>query len=240
VDSFSNGTVELMLVAADPASNNVCWLADGSPSSERYPYTGGRVWGFDKEVRAVAFRVHGPSSSPVLKFNKEIGTPASVSSGFSDPKPLDAIFTESFTCPSNLPKMDVQIGLANGPWETLIGVGPKGGSQENADPDGNVWDIAVQTTGSGDEVAVACQYSIKQDWETRLVAVGTNGEETRLWPKSGIGANLTIVMTSMSRDEFEKVTGFQLQRRKRQWVEFRNVSLEPGYHTKVETLDATP
>jgi serine/threonine protein kinase len=239
VGVFSNGTVELLLVAADPASNTVCWLADGSPSSAPYPYTGGRVWAVDKEVRAVAFRVHGPSSPPVLKFNKEIGTPSSVSGGFTDPKPLDAIFTESFTCPSNLPKMDVQIGLANGPWETLIGLGPKGGAEENADPDGNMWDLAVQTTGSGDEVAVACQYSIKQDWETRLVAGETNGEVKTLWPKSSIGANLTSVMTSMSRDEFEKVKGFQFQRRKRQWVEFRNVSLEPGHHTKVEVLDAT-
>jgi len=242
VGVFSNGTVELMLVAADPASNTVCWLADGSPSSEPYPYTGGRVWAADKEVRAVAFRVHGPSSSPVLKFNKEIGTPSSVSGGFTDPKPLDAIFTEQFTYPSNLPTMDVQIGLANGPWETHMGVDPRGGSAENGDPDGNMWDIAVQTTGSGDEVAVACQYSIKQDWETRFVAVDTNGKVTTLRPKSqsSIGANLTSVMASMSRDEFEKVTGFQLQRRKRQWVEFRNVSLEPGHRTKVEILDATP
>jgi serine/threonine protein kinase len=239
---FSNGTVELLLMAADPASNAVCWQADGFPSNERFPNSGGHVWSEGMDVRAIAFCVHGPSGQPILKFNREVGSPTFASMGFPDPKPLDAIFTEQFTCPSNLPKMDVQIGLPSGPWENLIGVGPHGGTSENAGRDG-MWDIVVQTTGSGgDEVAVSCQYSVKEDWETRFVAVENNGDAIALRPKSqtGISTNLTSVMASMSRDEFDKVTGFELQRRKRQWVEFRNVSLEPGYHTKVEILDATP
>jgi serine/threonine protein kinase len=240
VGHFSNGTMELMLMAGGAASNTVCWLADGTPSSEAYPDNLGNFWVAGKEVKGIAFRVHGPSGTPILKFNKETGNPSFSSRGFPDPKPLDAIFTEPFPCPSNLLKMDVQIGLASGPWETLLVMG-KSGSEETGDPDG-MWVIAVQTTGSGDEVALACEYSVKQDWETRLVAVDANGEAITLRPKSqnGLGANLTSVMASMSRDEFEKVTGFHLQRRKRQWVEFRNVSLEPGYHTKVEILDATP
>jgi hypothetical protein len=47
-------------------------------------------------------------------------------------------------------------------------------------------------------------------------------------------------MTSLSRDKFDQIKEFQLQGRKRQWVEFRNVSLEPGQHTRVEIFDASP
>jgi len=242
VGHFSNGTVELLLLATDPHSNTVCWLPDGTLTYESFPDTNGSVWSVDSEVRAIAFRVHGPSASPILKFNWESGNSAVASRGFPDPKPLDAIFTEQFTCPSNLLKMNVQIGLANGPWEKMLGAGPHGGGGENNGPDG-MWDLAVHTTESGgDREVVSYQYSVKQDWDTRLVAVGTNDEAITLHPDSqnGIGTNLTSVMASMSRDEFEKVKGFELQRRKRQWVEFRNVSLEPGHHTQVEILDASP
>jgi hypothetical protein len=39
-------------------------------------------------------------------------------------------------------------------------------------------------------------------------------------------------------NEFAHVKEFQLQRRKYQWVEFRNVSLQPGHATTVEVKDA--
>jgi serine/threonine protein kinase len=242
VGHFSNGTVELLVMAADPHTNGLCWKPDGTLTYESFPDTNGGVWSVNSEVRAIAFRVHGPSASPILKFNREVGTPSYASRGFPDPKPLDALFTEQFTCPSNLLKMDVQIGLANGPWDSLLGVGPQGGSAENGGPDG-MWDAVVQTTESGGgRVVVSYQYSVKQDWDTRLVAVGANDEVITLHPDSinSIGTNLTSVVASMSRDDLEKVKGFQLQRRKRQWVEFRNVSLEPGRHTQVEILDASP
>jgi hypothetical protein len=102
---------------------------------------------------------------------------------------------------------------------------------------------SIHTTETGgSEVAVAYQYSVKQDWETRLVAVDTNGETILLRPKSenGISTNLTSVMASMSGDQFERVKEFQIQRRKRQWVEFRNVSLQPGHAAQVEIFDANP
>ena len=194
------------------------------------------------EVRAIAFRVHGPSATPILKFNWESGNSATASTGFPDPKPLDAIFTEQFTCPSNLVKMNVQIGLANGPWRNRPVWHRRVAQWRTAARTecGTWWCKPREAAATG--FAVSCQYSIKQDWETRFVAMQTNGDAITLRPKSqnGISTNLTSIMASMSRVEFEKVTGFELQRRKRQWVEFRNVSLEPGYHTKVEVLDATP
>jgi len=243
---FSNGTVELLLMAADPSSNTVCWQPDGFPSNEPFPDTeNGRVWSRGMEVRTIAFRVHGTTAQPVLKFNRELGLPGAVgtSMGWPDPKSPDAIFVEHFTCPSNSLKMNVQVGMANGPWEEKLASLSPGGSMSKVEADGTVWSAMVQTDGSaGSEVAVTYHYSISEAWETRLVAVDTNGETIILQPNSqqGISTNLMSVMASLSRDKFDQIKEFQLQARKRQWVEFRNVSLEPGYHTKVEILDARP
>ena len=42
----------------------------------------------------------------------------------------------------------------------------------------------------------------------------------------------------VSSNEFAHIKEFQLQRRKYQWVEFRNVALKPGYRTAVAVKDS--
>jgi serine/threonine protein kinase len=241
---FSNGTVELLLVAEDPVSNSLCWQPDGTLSYEPFPNPHGRVWSQGMEIRAIAFRVHGTTAAPVVKFNPELrlqGT-TGTSMEWPDPKSPDAICTEMFTCPSNSLKMNIQVGMANGPWKEEITVSPGGGS-EHVYPDGTSWRAAVQTNGSaGSEVVIGYLQSLCDGWETRFVGVDTNGETIILPPgrQNSISSNLTSVMTSLSRDKFDQIKEFQLQGRKRQWVEFRNVSLQPGHHTHVEIFDASP
>jgi len=91
-------------------------------------------------------------------------------------------------------------------------------------------------------VVIGYLQSLCDGWETRFVGVDTNGETIILPPgrQNSISSNLTSVMTSLSRDKFDQIKEFQLQGRKRQWVEFRNVSLQPGHHTHVEIFDASP
>jgi hypothetical protein len=264
VGSFSNGTVELLLLTtwsgeplrnrlemsngtaaltAGPDSNTVCWKPDGTVSTEHFPglehFTPG-ARGID-----IAVRVHGTSSTPVLKFNREVGSDFVSPYGLPDPKSLDPIFTAGISCPSNLLKMNVQVGLANGLWETKLRLlsSPWGQSGESRYEDGTIWKAGVQTEGSGDsDVAVAYHYSVNQEWETRFVGVDTDGNAVK-WQDSGgygIGTNLSTGLATVSRDQFVQIKQYQLQARKRQWVEFRNVSLEPGYHTKVEIVDARP
>ena len=245
VGHFSNGTVELLLVGADPALSTLCWQPDGTLSYEPFPNTNGHVWSQGMEMRTIAFRVHGTTAQPVLKFNPELKFQGSytTSMGWPDPKSPDAIFTEQFTCPSNSLKMNVHVGVANGPWEEKITLLSPGGNSEWVEPDGTSWRASVQTNGSaGSEVVIAYLQSLCEGWETRFVAVDTNGEPIMLPPgtQTSIGTNLTSVLTSLRREKFDQIKQYQLQGRKRQWVEFRSVSLEPGYHTKVEIFDAPP
>jgi hypothetical protein len=195
------------------------------------------------EVRAIAFRLHGTISSAVLKFNRELGIQGSSTTSFGrpDPKSPDALFVEKFCYPPGSLKMDVQVGVATGPWETDFAFGPGGGAAEKGDAWGT-WDAVVQTGGNGgNEVAVSFQYSVKQDWETRAVALDAIGKAITLQRENlnSIGTNLMSTMASLSRDDFDQIKEYQIQRRKRQWVEFRNVSLQLGHHTQVDVLDAS-
>jgi hypothetical protein len=160
-----------------------------------------------------------------------------------DPKSPDALSIAQFGSPPGTLKVNVQIGLAGGPWEARITLASSGGSTENVEADGTSWRAMVQTNGSGSgDVALASHYSVNKDWETRLVGVETNGGVIPLQGSiaHGIGPDLMSTLITLSREKYDQIKGFELQRRKRQWVEFRNVSLEPGYHTKVEILDASP
>jgi len=47
-------------------------------------------------------------------------------------------------------------------------------------------------------------------------------------------ADATLIL---STNDFAQLKEFQLQRRPYQWVEFRDVSLQPGYHTTVGIKD---
>ncbi len=55
---------------------------------------------------------------------------------------------------------------------------------------------------------------------------------------SRVGDLQTGATLLVSSNEFASIKEFRLQRRKYQWVEFRNVSLQPGYQTTVEVRDA--
>ena len=88
------------------------------------------------------------------------------------------------------------------------------------------------------ETTVVYQYQQKAGWESRLIAKGA-GEEvapSRLGQGSGIGATWCATAT-FSPDAVAKIKALHLQRRPYHWVEFRNVSLQPGRKTTVDVKD---
>jgi predicted Ser/Thr protein kinase len=245
VAGFSNGTIELLLLAPYPLSNGLCWQPDGTLSEKPFPRDGLGSSAPDQHYKKMAFRLHGDTSAPVLKFNPESGI-GGCSSAFPgarpDPASPDVLWVPLFPCPPATLQMNIQVGVAAGSWETKATLATTvAANAQNEDADGR-WDASVQITDSGgSRVAVAYQYSVNQNWETRLVGVDTNGGVISLQggPGQGIGTNMMTTLVSLSTDQFGQIKEYQLQRRKYQWVEFRNISLQPGRHTQVEILDAT-
>jgi hypothetical protein len=100
------------------------------------------------------------------------------------------------------------------------------------------WSAAYDAVvGAGGDVAVTCNYSKSADWDTRMVCVNADGKTTVV-PMRQLSTVLTVGILLVSSDEFAHIKQFQLQRRSYEWVEFRNVSLQPGYATRVEIKDA--
>ena len=81
------------------------------------------------------------------------------------------------------------------------------------------------------------EHTDREDAETRLVYELADGKLVQMPDTSGLGTSRTGLMTIPVK-EFESIKHFHVQSRRYQWVEFRNVSLEPGHQTVVEVQSA--
>jgi hypothetical protein len=133
--------------------------------------------------------------------------------------------------------MNVSVGLANGAWETATTLNPGLGGSASSDGD---WSASYEAVaGKGGEVAVSCTYTKTEDWESRMVCMAEDGKLTVIPEISAHAAKLptTSGLLMVSSNEFAHIKEFQLQRRNYQWVEFRNVALQPGLATTVTVKD---
>ena len=272
VARLSEGTVELLGLAPEDSTNALCWYPNGTMSSERFPEQGG---GFGKSAEDVkiAFRVDLKHSVTDLSINF-IHQPQS-RFGWEPIHRLNlrspvAIFCDHVLLPSGTSKLNVEVGVADGPWEEAVtlngGVpGIEGASTSETARDGTKWSAAVEMEPSKQEremmthgganasgsikpqasqsnrndVVVAVQYTVNKEWETRLVGLGAEGGIPLSDGKNMYleGTDLKSTFFSIPPDELARISGYQLQRREYQWVEFRNVSLQAGHATTVEIRD---
>ena len=245
VARLNQAEVELVAIGNLPWTNPVCWLPNGAPSNEPFPTRNCNVsqWSADNEIRKVAFYIRNESaegiSSPVCRVSKESGAqPASSCWAVPDQPTPNGYLGQIIVCPSNAATMNISVGIANGPWETAVSVhsGLGGGASSGGD-----WSASYQAvSGKSSEVAVSCTYTKNEDWESRMVCVAADGKLTVIPEISAHAAKLptTSGLLMFSSDAFEHIKEFQLQRRKYQWAEFRNVSLQPGHRTTVTVKDS--
>jgi serine/threonine protein kinase len=248
VARLNQGSVELLAIADMPWSNTACWLANGTISSEPFPTGDISSLGGSNDgmiMKKTAFRIHnessnGPVSMPICRLNKESGVSGGTSvmaSGSSySPAP---IFYQSIACPTNATTMNVSLGIATGPWETTITLEHQKTALASGGANGE-WSASYNTIqGSSGEVAINFNYNRKEDSEIRMVSVNDNDQITvvpeNLQRTSALESGGILLVSS---NEFAHIKEFQLQRRKYQWVEFRNVALKPGYRTTVAVKDS--
>ena len=249
VAHLRQGSVELLGLAPHPSGGAQSWLADGSPSKEPLPNGAGVNSADGKAMKEIAFRIRstGLPSAPELRFDKESGT-SGMGSSFGSDGHDPTVFTlvQAMACPLAAKSINLKLGVAEGDWETVsstskptVNMNSGWSGAQTSDKDG-VWEGNVQMTeGNGGDVTLAFNYSIKDEFETRIAYVRTDGAMLPLSGSGSYGAGgLRHGITTMKAPDFSQIKEFQLQRRRYQWVEFRNVSLEPGHRTSVETVDA--
>jgi len=250
-----HGTVELLALTQYPIPNPMVWAPDGLPFKGKSPWEGDRpssgmhVEGA-KVVEEMACRVssEGGPSEPVIRFDNNPGMNSPYhSTHWEDEERTRLIFKAEIASPSPATEADFRIGVAEGEWETVLRVQPArellpatGKVQE---PDG-LWEARLESvTGEGGNLAVTSllfHYSIKEDFETRMVSVRDDEVVT---PLKGVDGSVTQdglnnSLVKMAAVNYERIKEFRLQRRRYHWVEFRHVSLSLGNRTSPEIHSA--
>ena len=251
VARVNQGSVQLVGIRNQSPTNAVGWLANGTVPDEPFfpgsPLTEYVPGGESNLVgKRAVFWVHsettnGPVSSARYYFNQESGIVMEGLTTMSDgPHSRHTTFYLDFLCATNSKTADMSFGVANGPWKVACILDHR---------DNFLGRVVSQAPGMvasynsvyGDhgEVAVNCNYSKSKDRETRMVGVDDEGQATVVSENAAqISNDQTGGILLMSSNAFTHLKEFQLQWRPYQWVEFHNVSLEPGYATKVEVKDA--
>jgi serine/threonine protein kinase len=244
VARLNQGEVELLAIGNQPWTNKVCWLPNGMPSTEPFAtnyYGSMEAWAKDKVMKKIAFRIHNESSDgisyPVCHVNDESGI-LTEGSGMKGPdsRSQDTSFVQLIACPTDAETVNISVGVANGAWETATAL-EHGNNLGGASAAGD-WSATYNAVIGRNDVGINCNYSRNTNWASRMVCVSDDGKITVIPENSsGVSTFQTGGILFVSSNEFAHIKEFQLQRRKFQWVEFRNVSLQSGHATTVDVKD---
>ncbi len=244
IAKYRGGTVELLALAPHPSTNGPAWLPNGASATDPFPFRDGKSSAAGKVMKEIAFRIHSEAddaSQPVTKYEPESVRGMGSSFWSINPKSKERMFVQAIACAPEAKQVNVRLGIADGDWQVIksLEAGPNnhGGDSKTSGEDG-IWVAQFQVVkGKSGDVALSFLYSRREEWETRMVAVKSDGSTMPLSYNQS-DSDLHHGLVSLLENEFSQIRWIQLQRRKYQWMEFRNVSLESGHPTQLQIRDA--
>ncbi len=227
------GSVELLALSDADSAPTDWWKPDGTPHATTTfaAENPGVVDGPDKIAKDMIFRfVNFPEAalSPIYEFN-----PSSDWSGGGNVRrngqqldhtwPIRAAWSES------VHTVTLRLGVSLEPWRTIatgsadcrmtIGQPPKEG-----DPNWSV-NFHQSSESEGQALLTVVRGHDDANWQTRIVAVDTNGVEHPETSRTGIPSETTATWTYTFRLPLAQIKEFRAQVRPLHWVEFRDVAL---------------
>ena len=250
---FQEGSVELLGISefqrcTNPAlgvthdqsshpTNKPWWQPNGLPLNRSFRVLSGSFNAPGRDIYELALKVDAQNNSlPNVKMESLPNArcyPAGISGGGWANRPEDRVFKLTLSCDSGLKQAAFRVGVAVGPWQTMHKFDFSSGATS-----GGEWGSTLcSVVTAGNEVVVTCNYEQQPGCQMQLVALGPKGEiePERQGPSQGVGKNYSE--TLVFNMEVIKDAALYLQRRPYQWVEFRDVSLHPGYQTEVKVKD---
>ncbi len=239
---LSNGaTVTLAGVCHWVAQEPVCWQPDGSRLEQDIrPARGGQ----GPETRAYGFMVQvtGPNA-PELSWDRIGGA----KSGIREcdvldrrDKPVPGFRAVTTSLENAATETTLRLGVAAGPWKTVFTHNGHG-TKAVAGPEGILWSQAIEDAEGTHIIATTPWYT---DRVKRVVAVDVQGAlhtdaRSSIVSSGNVGQMTAAVFQGLRRDNMRE---FQFQVRPYEWVEFENVSLQPGVKTepRVQTSSESP
>lgn len=128
-------------------------------------------------------------------------------------------------------KTTVRLGFALGLWQTIsTHASDQSSSTQTLLPEVPRFDAKVHQVGETAGAAEVTMVIAKQsrDWDLRVIAVDTTGEQHTYQNASGTPAEPAMIWTYTFRElPLAKVKQFEVQVRPVHWIEFRDVMLQP-------------
>jgi serine/threonine protein kinase len=231
---LSEGSIELVTIAAHPADETRGWRMNGDPALEGPFVNRGATSGADENQRVYEFVFHTrdlPADASSLSWHIE-GAAGTAWGGnpelAAEPgRALPDYAVITATLPRDQRTADVRAGAALGPWRTLFETGPTTSFAMDRDDAGVTWKIThgapVKTESGGSMVTYSP--TRHEGWQQRVIAVTADGKE--------VAASHSVQRDKQTEWHFEKVpvesiAHFRFQVRPIQWVLFRGVALAPS------------
>jgi len=230
----SGATVEFVGVCNWPASEPVCWRADGSPlDTPLYVRREGDMHPGPKEY-AFVFRITGTDDIIMQWYQIEDanGWGGSWNVVDSQGKPMEGytVSVASFKEPSA--QTNLRVGLATGPWTTTSS---HDGKRMNIGKEAGVlWSQAFED-GRGTYVVASAPWT--RERKVRIAAIDTEGAVHLGWGGSVASGDVDQFTAYFADMKLRQIKEFQYQIRKCEIISVRGISLRPGQKTdaRVET-----
>jgi hypothetical protein len=123
----------------------------------------------------------------------------------------------------------IRVGVAAGSWKTIAS--HDGRRMKVGRQGGVLWSQAFQTMNSTNVVASA---EWRKDQVERVVAIDKEGKLHTTGHGSVASGKVDQLTASFRNLKLGQIEEFQYQVRPYHWIEFKNVSLRPGYKTNVQ------
>jgi hypothetical protein len=128
----------------------------------------------------------------------------------------------------------IRVGIATGPWKTIAS---HDGKQMKIGKQGDVlWSQAFQTENSTNVVASA---EWRKDQVERVVAIDKEGKLYTTGHGSVASGKVDQLTASFRNLKLGQIEKFLYQTRPYQWIKFNNVSLKPGFITRVQVVTSS-
>ena len=254
----SGVTVELIGVSENPSQGKPWWRPDGSmlahapdryPSSPEPPLPD--LIQPANEFAILLTDLPLPSQQGDFEIIKRIEPPPPPGNGTTDAtwvssrlrEPSETtkgshtkgsqLYVLSQSFPHSQDRATIKVGLAAGPWNTIIGMNIEGRHDRSAsfrEIRGTDLDVSfAQPYEREKSVFITVAHNIPPDQQVCVVAVLADGKEvTGGWNPEVANGHVQQITQSFGGLSIKDIKEFNVQARPFQWAEFKNVPLRPG------------
>jgi Protein kinase domain len=240
---LSQGAIELVALSYDPSTNQPWWQADGAAWTNAAFENSVRHTSDVQQAQRFEFVFHrfGLPTDVTLEYNFE---PSAM-----ELDPADQPLIQGKTLPDHnliaalLPEsakvVTIKVGVAAGEWKKMASRTPQtGGGASFSLGKQTCTALFLDPVESGGESRVGVSYNLVPGWTTRVTALDTSGKLHESFPYRQSVGNVASAEGRFAGLSLSQVKEFRFEARPYAWVEFRNVSLQPGVRTLVEVIDA--